>query len=138
MVRRLEHRDYNYYLRLIAQLTDVGNVSQEQFNDFVDSQNNNWFTLVYETGNKVVACVTVLLERKIAHSNSAIIHIEDVVTDSEFRGFGISRKLIDYIKESAKGKCYKIILDCAEHNVKFYEKLGFKQTQFQMRYEVEA
>jgi len=136
MIRRLQHRDYQNYLSLINQLTEVGNVSEQQFNEFVNLQTDNSFTLVYEIGHRAVACVTVLIERKIAHSYSSIIHIEDVVTDVSFRGYGMSKKLIDFIIESAKGKCYKIILDCAEHNVKFYEKLGFKQSQFQMRYDL--
>ena len=28
--------------------------------------------------------------------------------------------------------CYKLILDCSESNVKFYEKCGFKRKEIQM------
>lgn len=28
--------------------------------------------------------------------------------------------------------CYKIILDCGEHNVQFYEKCGYKKKEVQM------
>lgn len=28
--------------------------------------------------------------------------------------------------------CYKILLDCSEDNVKFYEKCGFKKKEVQM------
>jgi glucosamine-phosphate N-acetyltransferase len=28
--------------------------------------------------------------------------------------------------------CYKVILDCSEHNVNFYTRCGFKQKEVQM------
>jgi glucosamine-phosphate N-acetyltransferase len=33
---------------------------------------------------------------------------------------------------AAQCGCYKVILDCAEHNVKFYEKCGFLRKELQM------
>jgi len=35
----------------------------------------------------------------------------------------IINKLTEYAKEQ---ECYKVILDCAEKNVKFYEKCGYE------------
>ena len=79
---------------------------------------------VYEIDNKVVGCVSIILERKLKGNS---LHIEDVVTHKEYRGKGIGVELMNYCLQFAKdNKCYKIVLDCADHNVAFYEKCGFK------------
>ena len=44
-------------------------------------------------------------------------------------------RLIQVLKDVAIARgCYKVILDCAEHNVKFYEKCGFARKELQMAY----
>lgn len=42
-------------------------------------------------------------------------------------------RLIDQLKHMAQAVgCYKIILDCLQHNVTFYERCGLKVSQVQM------
>merc|ERR1711972_907777 len=61
-------------------------------------------------------------------------HIEDIVVDSAHRGQGIAKKLMDALREeSVATQCRKVILDCADHNVGFYEKCGYKPFERQMR-----
>jgi hypothetical protein len=36
------------------------------------------------------------------------------------------------VEEARRQKCYKIILDCSEHNVDFYAKSGFVRKEVQM------
>lgn len=36
------------------------------------------------------------------------------------------------VEEARRRKCYKIILDCSEHNVDFYAKSGFVRKEVQM------
>lgn len=36
------------------------------------------------------------------------------------------------MEEARRQKCYKIILDCSEHNVDFYAKSGFVRKEVQM------
>lgn len=36
------------------------------------------------------------------------------------------------VEEARRRQCYKIILDCAEHNVEFYAKSGFVRKEVQM------
>lgn len=36
------------------------------------------------------------------------------------------------VEEARRQKCYKVILDCAEHNVEFYAKSGFERKEVQM------
>jgi glucosamine-phosphate N-acetyltransferase len=42
-------------------------------------------------------------------------------------------RLIDALVRVAKQQgCYKVILDCTEHNVLFYEKCGLSRKEVQM------
>lgn len=135
MLRNLKVEDFSDYLKLISQLTQVGEVTEKQFVEFVNSQNDNFSVLVYQLDDKIVGCVTYLIEQKIQRSYSCVMHIEDVVTDKDYRGRGISKTLLDKSKEIAKEKnCYKIILDCSLDNIPFYEKIGFCKKEFQMVY----
>ena len=74
---------------------------------------------------KIVGSITVLIEEKLIHNYSKVAHIEDVVVDESMRGFGLGKKLLE-IAESECDGCYKIILDCSNENVKFYEKCGYE------------
>lgn len=127
MIRLLQDKDYENYVELLRQLTDIGEVTQHSFEKFVYLQHlfpSMVQYFVYEIDDKVVGCVSILLERKLKGN---ALHIEDVVTHKDFRGKGIGVELMEYCKQFAKeNNCYKIVLDCAELNVAFYEKCGFK------------
>lgn len=44
-----------------------------------------------------------------------------------------TNSIIEQLKHLGNSKgCYKIILDCADHNVPFYEKCDFKKKEVQM------
>lgn len=134
-IRHLYEDDCDEYIKLIGQLTDIGHVTQSQYVDFIKGQTENNFTLVLTIGSKVVGCLTILIEQKIAHSFGRVMHIEDVVTDKDYRGRGVATTLLDEaIRISKEKKCYKVILDCNQSNVNFYKQMGFVQGQFQMLY----
>jgi glucosamine-phosphate N-acetyltransferase len=136
MIRKLNNGDYNKgYLNLLAQLTPVGTLSEDTFDYFVEMQDDTalYKTFVYELDNKLVGCITILIEQKLSHEFKRVMHIEDVVTDSEYRGRGIASKLLNYAREYAvKWKCYKIILDCDKSKKDFYNKNGFTESGIQM------
>ena len=135
MIRFLKESDYLNYCNLISQLTIVGEVSSEQFNSFAKLQNKNFGVLVYELDETIVGCVTYLIEQKIQRGFSCVMHIEDVVTDTNHRGKGISKMLLNKaVSIAQENNCYKVILDCSEENVTFYEKIGFSKKEFQMVY----
>ena len=69
---------------------------------------------------------TLFVEQKFIHSGGLAGHIEDVVVDSTIRGRGLGRIIIEKLKRIAfEAGCYKVILDCVDKNVPFYEKCGF-------------
>lgn len=90
------------------------------------------FTLKKE--GRVVATAAMLLETKYYRGGHKVAHVEDVAVHPGYQGRGFGKILIAcLIEEAALKGCYKIILDCSEKNVPFYEKAGFKQHELQMR-----
>ncbi|KAJ9523600.1 hypothetical protein QJQ45_007325 [Haematococcus lacustris] len=60
-------------------------------------------------------------------------HIEDVVVDERCRGARLGLRLITALTEAAQAAgCYKVVLDCSEDNVAFYEKCGLRRKDVQM------
>jgi glucosamine-phosphate N-acetyltransferase len=132
-IRKLNRSDYNSYISLLDQLTEVGSVTNSQFNLYVDNQSQLHQTLVYEEDNQLLGCLTYFCEQKVHHSFSYVIHIEDVVTDAKHRGKGVAKTLIDNAIKIAKAfKCYKVILNCSDRNTDYYKKLGFQLVGNQM------
>jgi glucosamine-phosphate N-acetyltransferase len=81
----------------------------------------------------IAACGTVFVERKFVHANGLVGHIEDIVVNEKYRKLKFGKIIIEQLKVIGKTKgCYKIILDCEEKNIKFYEKCGFKQKEVEM------
>lgn len=137
-IRQIRKDDYDkHYLNLLEQLTTIepDKITKDNFNSFIDTLNNNHsiFVIEHQETNTIIGSATLLVENKIIHNMGIVCHIEDVVIDSKFRGENLGKRLIDeLIRISKELNCYKIILDCARHNVKFYEKCGFKENGIQM------
>lgn len=94
----------------------------------------HFFFVALDPHARVVGCLTVFIEQKFIHSCGRVAHIEDVAVHADAQHHGIATKLMEHAKEVAKSfGCYKIILDCSEENVGFYEKLGYHRKEVQMR-----
>lgn len=85
---------------------------------------DNLYGLTMKDDGKVCGFGVVLIEQKIRGSKMA--HIEDIVIDSEKRGLGYGKLLINQLCEIAKNNsCYKVSLACSKSNIDFYEKCKF-------------
>lgn len=83
---------------------------------------------------KVVGTATLILEQKFIRNGAICGHIEDVAVHSTYQNKGIGKQLINKLIEVAKeNKCYKVILDCNADLIDYYQKLGFKPSDFHMR-----
>ena len=106
----------------------------------------------------MLACGTLLIERKLIRGAGCAGHVEDVVVDAAARGRGVGKALLDALVAKAQALgCYKaremqrlgscvralaltlrrprgaqVILDCSEENQAFYAKCGFKRKEVQM------
>ena len=141
-IRELKISDYylNYY-NLLNQLsiTSKKKCSFEEYGLIWKNihENPNHYIFVIEEDNKIVGSITIIIEYKFIHNNSCIGHIEDVVVDKDFRGKGLSKKLIEHCLNLAKIKnCYKVILNCDKDKIELYQKYGFKVVSFGMRNEI--
>ncbi len=138
IVRELEERDLdNGFLETLETLRDVGNVDNSKakaiLGEIKSNTRNKIFVAVADNG-KVIGSTTLIVERKFIRGGGLVGHIEDVVTHKGFQRMGVGSSLINKAVEFAKSVgCYKIILNCNENNVPFYEKLGFKKHEIEMR-----
>jgi len=120
---------------ILSQLTELGDVSREQFLDAFQKMKackNTYFVTLIEdtTTNEIVGSATLLLEQKIIHSCALRGRIEDVVVHNSHRGKQLGKLLVEILKQLGKHlECYKISLDCRDQVIKFYTQLGFNREE---------
>ena len=90
--------------------------------------------VIYDVQQKrVIGCGSLILEKKFIRSLGVAGHIEDIVVKEGYRGKNLGLRLIEVLKLLAEdSKCYKVILDCSDKNVAFYQKCGFEKKGVQM------
>ena len=116
------------FLELLSQLTTVGSISAsdyaKRFGELLNNPNHRIYVL--EQGKKIVSCATLFLEPKFIHDCGFVGHVEDVVVDKACRGQRLGKKIIEFLtSEAERLGCYKILLDCSDKNVGFYEKCEY-------------
>ncbi|ENM5906449.1 GNAT family N-acetyltransferase [Vibrio mimicus] len=86
-------------------------------------EQSNVHSLVAVMDSQIVGYGSIVIETKIR--GGKVGHIEDIVSHSLFRKKGIGKAVVDALFDVAQvNGCYKVALQCKEHNVKFYEKCG--------------
>lgn len=95
--------------------------------------------LVERATDELVLSGTLLLERKFSHGGGLSGHIEDIIVSERLQGRGLGQILVRGLREMAANLgAYKVILDCQERMVPFYEKCGFAIRGRQMAHYVES
>lgn len=136
LARPLKLDDYeNGYLQLLSQLTKVGSISKDEFEErykLMKSCNQpveHYVIVVIEdkTTKRVVAASTLFLELKFIHQCAKRGRLEDVAVLDTYRGKHIGETIVKIIVELARESynCYKITLDCTDELKKFYSKNNF-------------
>jgi len=86
---------------------------------------NRYIYIILDNSNNILGSATFFILNKI-HCNPLAI-VEDVIITTNYRGKGLGKYIINFIeKKTQELGCYKIILNCRDHNIQFYEKCGFK------------
>lgn len=132
-IRLIDKNDYKKdYLNLISQLTNEKiNCDELFFNNYLNSMKNSIY--VIEKNNKIIASVTVIIEKKFIHNFKSVCHIEDVIVHKDYQKKGLGSLLINHCIDLAKkNNCYKTILNCNEKLEKFYSKFNLKKKNIQM------
>lgn len=74
----------------------------------------------------VAGTTTLVVEPKFIFNGGRVGHIEDVSVRKGFEMMGIGSKLLSHATSVAKEMgCVKVILDCSNETMPFYEKLGY-------------
>lgn len=136
ILRDLELNDYYLgILELYSQLTIVSkNISFEQFQTTFDRMSGRTVILVNSsTPTQIIGMGKLFIEIKI--DGKKMGHIEDIVIDSNYRGIGLGKKIINSLIQMAKvERCYKISLNCNFDKIGFYKKNGFVKKGAEMTY----
>eukprot|EP01095_Lingulamoeba_sp_RSL-Kostka_P015401 TRINITY_DN707_c0_g1_i1.p1 TRINITY_DN707_c0_g1~~TRINITY_DN707_c0_g1_i1.p1 ORF type:complete len:188 (+),score=29.18 TRINITY_DN707_c0_g1_i1:49-612(+) len=139
IIKPLERQDFeNNFSYVLSQLTTVGSLNNCSFKEQFDlmKEDGSYFIIVIKdknSNNDIIGLGSILIERKFIHSTGLVGHIEDIVVDERYRGNRLGKIIIDQLVEIGHALgCYKIILDCSEKNVTFYNKCGFKKKEIQM------
>ncbi len=132
-VRPINNNDFSIVELLEQFKGGCLNISTNQFQHFVSTLHNDHIILVIEDQQKIISCGTILIETKILHNLGKVGHIEDIITHKSYRGQGLGKKIINSLVSYAQScGCYKVILDCNNDNIPFYEKCGFIKKENQM------
>jgi len=129
-IRLLKEEDLEKgFLETLTYLTKVGEIKENLvqaktvFNQIKDNQ---YIFVALDDEEQVIGTASILIEQKFIHNGSSVGHIEDVVVRKEYERQSIGKSMIEKcIQVAHENNCYKIILDCKEHNARFYSKLGF-------------
>ncbi|MEM2760791.1 MAG: GNAT family N-acetyltransferase [Nitrososphaerales archaeon] len=130
------------FFKTLSNLAEIGEVSKNSLKarkilQAIKSNPLHKIFVAVSDDGEVIGLTTLLIEQKFIHDGGKVAHIEDVVTRKEYQGLGIGSALIHKVLKLAKERnCYKVILDCSERNVEYYEKLGFKRHSVSMRYDL--
>ena len=134
--RNIEYDDFEKgYIDLMYEFTNYNYpITKEEFVNFIDTHKNYKIIVIYsEIEKKIIGAGTIIIVRKI--HNNPIGQIEDVIISEKYRKNGLGKQVIEKLIDIGKNefKCYKIILNCLEKNIKFYENCGFIEVGVEMK-----
>ena len=68
---------------------------------------------------QIVACGSIIIERKFTRSGGIIGHIEDIAVSKSMQGRKLGLKIINTLEGIGRNMgSYKIILDCSKENIR--------------------
>ena len=91
-------------------------------------------TYVALIDDRIAGTASLFLEPKFIHGGGIVGHIEDVATHAAYQKHGVGASLVaELLSVCRRAGCYKVILDCDEQVIPFYEKLGFRRWEHTLR-----
>jgi glucosamine-phosphate N-acetyltransferase len=122
------------FVETLSALKSVNLDHHQLFDVFASREATGIKTLIAILDKRIVGTISLFVEQKFINSGGCVGHIEDMAVHVDHQGTGIGRALVEYALSIAKKQnCYKVILDCSNEIIPFYEKLGFYQWQMAMR-----
>jgi glucosamine-phosphate N-acetyltransferase len=125
-IRAIVQSDMDEVIELLQSISEFKPSKSDflpMWNSFCEQANVH--SLVAVMNSQIVGYGSIVIEKKIRGGKMG--HIEDIVSHSMFQKKGIGKAVVDALFNLAKANdCYKIVLQCKEHNIKFYEKCGYE------------
>lgn len=133
LIRSVSQSDIDIVIELLQQISEF-KLPKSHFlsvwNSF--SKQNNIHSLIAVIDNQIVGYGSIMIETKIR--GGKVGHVEDIVSHPLFQKKGIGKAVMDALLDIAKANgCYKIVLQCKEHNEEFYKKCGYEQEGLAMQ-----
>lgn len=132
-INKIKVDDLEEYMILMFEFSNFKkDVTHEYFKEYI--KNPNIIILVARHENKIVGAGTIFKLEKL--HNKPVGQIEDVIITEKYRGYGLGKKIINDLVDIGMNdfNSYKVILNCLDKNIKFYEKCKFNISGSQMRY----
>jgi len=135
IIRNIEQNDYDKgYMNLMKQFTNFDyNISKEQFTDYLHRNHKHIRIIVIEDNGIIIGAGSIFKLEKL--HNNPVGQIEDIIIDKRQRGKGYGKAIVERLVDIGKNefKAYKIILNCLDENIEFYNKCGFKLVGNEMK-----
>ena len=128
----LKETDLEEYSALMFEFSNYKkDITIEYFKEYI--QRPDIKILVVRLKDKIIGTGTIFKLEKM--HNNPVGQIEDVIITENYRGHGLGKEIINSLLKIGveEFKCYKVILNCLDKNIKFYEKCGFNISGCQMR-----
>lgn len=132
-LRELNENDLESLIKLYEQLDGAnGDFAAEDARKIWESEIEGNKKIKYfgavENGKVISTCYCMIIPN-LTRLGSSIAFVENVVTDKEYRGQGLGRKVMEMAIEFAReNNCYKVILQSGswrKEAYQFYKNLGF-------------
>ena len=122
------------FLQALSALKPVELTKQQAIDVYRERLKSKIRTYVAIIDEQIAGTASVFIEPKFIHGGGVVGHIEDVAVNPSFQKHGVGRALVEHLLEECREfRCYKVILDCAEGVIPFYERLGFHRWERAMR-----
>jgi len=132
--RKLNVADYyNGYMELMYEFSNYKKeVSYTDFQKYIEMEHMH-IMVIYDN-KKIIGAGTIFKLDKL--HNKPVAQIEDVIITEKYRKYGLGKRLVEKLVEIGieELKCYKVILNCLDKNIGFYEKCNFFIAGQQMRH----
>ncbi len=132
-LRELNEKDLESLIKLYKQLDDTNNDftaedARKIWKTEIEGNKKIKYFGAVENGKVISTCYCLIIPN-LTRLGSSIAFVENVVTDSEYRGQRLGRKVMEMAIEFAReNNCYKVILQSASFRKEahqFYKNLGF-------------
>lgn len=128
----LDENDYEDFKQLINEFRETDFTRERYLKILSQVQRSSEIWLLLESG-RPVSTGTLILEHKFIFNGCIYGHIEDVCVSATQRNKGLGKQIVQHLIRRAKElNCYKVTLDCADHNIPFYLKCGLEHRGNQM------